>query len=300
MKRFKSFSTILFLSSLILLLLVGVSCDENSSNSTDPIDDIPIKGLNAVFSSTNGGTLKTSNGVEITVIDGAIAYQKDGTLGEVSFTLEPNISESDLPKPIPADFKLIGSVSKFGPEKFVFNLPVQIMLPAGSESSPLGLAIIRYNNDKNKWVILPVNTIDAVGKRIGASVFELGYFAVVKVQAVSKIRKSEDEIQDPEPTWLRVGGLRYKHNMANYYVTMTVKAVTYKYPDVPWTNEIGDSGTNGTSSSGVPNPTTYLANIPQGDYLIEVSRAKRGTQFELPGKTETYSGYYTCYSNTLC
>lgn len=274
-----------FLLMLSLILVLILACDDTTKPSDLPDDN------GGSFNTTEGGILKISNGAEITVPAGAISNQIDGTPGEVTFTIEANVASKDLPIQIPTDFKVFGSIFKFGPLDFIFDGPVQIFLPASSVSSPQDMEIAWYNKTKNEWILLPINTIDSKLKRLGASVFELGYFAVVSLSKTSIINKGTPEIQspEPEPTWLRVGGIRMHHNMMDYFVTMTVKAVILKYPTIPWPDPVGDAATNGSYPAGGPLPTTYLGNIPQGIYEIVISRSKRGTLFELPGKTETYT-----------
>jgi hypothetical protein len=263
-----------------MFLLQG--CPDSSNPVTPPVD-------NSTFNSTTGGILKSTDGAEILISAGAISNTSNGSAGEVKFSIVSNVKVSDLPLPIPTDYTVVGTIHQFGPSKFVFNGPVQIFLPASGESSPYKLVIIWYDDVNKEWSLLPVNTVDAVNKRIGASVFELGYFAVVKLSRTTKTSKGKPEIQDEEPINIRVGGIRMKHNMTDCFVTMTVKSVVYKYPEIPWTEEVGDCGTNGSDPVFGPLPTTYLANIPQGIYEIIVSRVKRGTLFSPPGKTETYS-----------
>ncbi|MDT3738216.1 MAG: hypothetical protein RO257_01805 [Candidatus Kapabacteria bacterium] len=276
MKKFFRIFALLILTSAMLILQ---GCPESASPS-----DTSDTGIVELFNSTNGGTIKTTNGAEITIPAGAIATKTDGSQGSVSFSIEPNIKAADLPLPIPAGYKLIGSIYGFGPSSFMFNEPLQIYLPAGSESSPENLSITWYNDTEKQWILLPINDIDAVNKRLGASVFELGYFAVVKIEITSGW-SGKGEIQDSK----NAGGIRYSPNTSDYYYTLSVKAVQYKYPEIGWPNLIGYNCSTGSYPTGGPLPETRMGNIPQGDYTIEVSRVKRGTLSSLPGERETYS-----------
>ncbi len=232
-----------------------------------------------------------------------MSHQKNGSLGEVLFTIKQDVKEGELPAQIPASYKVVGSIYLFGPENFIFQSPLQIMLPATSESSPIGLAIARYSAAKKEWVLLPISIIDDISKKIGCNTLELGYFAVVRAQSITPFfAKISDNIQGEDT---RVGGIRFKHNMTDhylndYFVTLTVMNVVYKYPNIPWPNELGDNATNGSDALGVPKPVTYLGNIPQGDYTIQLSRIKRGTMFAPPGKREIYSKLVTIAVKPYC
>jgi len=283
MKMFHTFFFFLFIASLVLL---SQSCDNTSDSTNPPVVD-PGTGVNGVFNTSGGGSLKTSNDAEIIVPMGAISYQANGSLGEVSFSITPDVKTTDLTVQIPSNLKVIGSIYQFGPINFIFADPVKIFLPAGTESSPEGLSIVWFNDEKNEWSLLPLSEIDAVKKRIGVSVFELGYFAVVRPE-VSSTNKAKDEIKANT----KVGGIRMKHHedyMKDYNVTLTIVALQYTYPDIPWTNLLGVNATNGSTPTSDPLPITYLGNIPQGNYTIQVTRRLRGTISRPPGKLEVYS-----------
>ncbi|MBX3043994.1 MAG: hypothetical protein KIT33_08225 [Candidatus Kapabacteria bacterium] len=268
---------IMLLTSLLLLLQ---SCSESSTPT--PTND---PGKVEIINSSTGGSVKTDKGAEVIVPAGSIANRNDGSSGSVSFSIESAVNQSDLPTPIPTMYKVIGSIYAFGPSNFVFTEPVHIFLPAESESSPEGLTIIWYNESEKQWILLPLSDIDATNKRLGVSVFELGYFAVVRFQNPSSISKSDEIMNDK-----RVGGIRYSHpSNTEYYFTLTIKAVTYKYPEIGWPNLIGYNVGTGSNPTGGPRPKTHMMNIPQGTYTIELSRVKRGTLSRLPGERETYS-----------
>lgn len=296
-KLFKS--TILQVFSI---LFVAFGCHDNSNNPQTPAEPT-LSSFKAAFNTENSGSLSDNNGVELIVPHGAVPYQSNKSLGEVLFTLKNDIKTSDLPVPIPSTYKIVGSPMLLGPSNFIFQNPLQLMLPAKTESSPLGLAIAWYNESKKGWILLPINIIDKDNMRIGCNVRELGYFAVVRAQDISSNFLDNNSSIQVENT--RVGGIRFKHNMTDYYlndyfVTITVNQVIYKYPDIPWTSELGDNATNGSDELGVPKPVTYLGNIPQGDYIIELSRVKRGTMFSPPGPREVYTKLVTIHVYPYC
>jgi hypothetical protein len=256
-----------------------MGCPELTNPSTES-----EQGKVEIFTSDNGGSLISESGAEIIVPAGAVVQKTDGSTGSVSFSIEPDINQADLPIPLPNMYHLVGKIYGFGPSSFIFNEPIHIFLPASSESSPENLAIAWYNDAEKQWILLPVSSIDESKKRIGITSFELGYFAVVKIANSSKSSKNA-EIQNDK----RVGGIRFAPTTNDYYYTLTVKTVTYKYPEIGWSNLIGYNVGTGSYPTGGPLPKTYMSNIPQGAYTIEISRVRRGTIFSPPGERETYS-----------
>lgn len=275
-----SFIVKFLLSSISLVFILSIMGCPESSTPTDITDNGKVE----IFTSTNGGSLVTDNGAEIIVPAGAVAKKTDGSVGSVSFSIEPDINQSDLPTPLPNAYRLVGKIYGFGPSSFIFSEPIHIFLPASTEDTPENLAIAWYNDTEKQWILLPISQIDETSKRLGITSFELGYFAVVKVANISKISNKVDIVSDK-----RVGGIRYSPNTIDYYYTLTIKNVTYKYPEIGWPNLIGYNVGTGSYPAGGPLPKTHMGNIPQGAYTIEVSRVKRGTLFSLPGERETYS-----------
>jgi len=240
-----------------------------------------------IFTSTQGGTLRTEDKAEITVQAGAVPTKTDGSPGEVSFSIESNIPQAQWPAALPSGYEAVSGLYRFGPSGFIFSGTVQIYLPAGSTTSPSGLVILRYNEATSAWTPLATNDIDSTDRRIGVSVLELGSF----ILAYNPIFDARDEMSrqtQREDSTNRVGGLIYEHPGENYYYTMTITAVTYANPTIGWPNLVGETAGTGSESTGGPRGFVRMMNIPQGLYTVTLSRTRPGTLSSSP-VTYTYS-----------
>lgn len=268
--------------TLISLSITFYSCDWFTSSTPDDTSNNPTK----EFTTEQGGSLKADNGSEIMVPGGAVTKNKDGESGKVIFTIDPNVKLEEYPAAIPSDFVLIGNVHHFGPSHFVFQYPIVIMMPATSLADLDGVYILWYNELQGKWVNIPISEIDAQNKRLGASVFELGYFAIVKDKNALVGVPPGAEIQD----YHKSGGIRFKHISGGYYYTLLVQAYVPKYTEDKFTNMVGQSSSTGNEIGGNgPRTVTHMIGLRPGTYTIVVSRRKAGTFWELPGKEEFYS-----------
>ena len=263
---------------IVVSIMVFGACSESNS-PTDPKDPV----VEAVFTSTGEGTLTSADGAEVGIHLGSISTAGDGSNAELTFKIQSNIDRSAISTPIPSMYELVGTIQLFEPMNFVFTDPVQIFLSAANTDSPEDLTILWYNGKSAEWIPLPLNALDEDNKRLGSSVFELGYFAVAKMTAPASGKKllSSD----------RVGGMRYRHShTSDYYYTLTIAAVTYANPAIGWPNLVGYTASTGNRLGGVgPLSTTSMGNIPRGSYTVYISRVKRGTHFNLPGERETYT-----------
>lgn len=288
-----------YLTLSVFLMFLIQSCDLFKSNNS-PQDDnpnVPSKEM----TTDNGGSLKTSTGSEVVVPSGAVSKDQNGNSGKVMFSIETNVPSSEYPAEIPSKYNLIGNVQHFGPSHFIFAYPVKVFLPASSLANLDGVAIIWYSETDSKWIEIPYSDIDATNKRLGVSVFELGYFAVVQYKEAPQGVPMGSEIQE----YHRSGGIKMEHSYPNqYYYTLMVQSFTAKYSE-----DIGTSYTNYTASTGSvttgesPLSTTYMVGLRPGTYVIVVARTKSGSFFSPPGPTQYYSNPITVnvgsFTNTI-
>ncbi len=265
---------LIIVSLVATLLLMGASCDDDSPSSPT---ESTVKQLNT----STGGNLETNNGSEILVPAGAIPKSTNGNDGVISFSIETNVRE--LPLEIPSDYSVVGGVTLFGPTNFIFTEPIRLYLPASSLQTLDDVVVLRYSDEKSNWIVVPISEIDGSKKRLGVSVFELGYYAVAKLRTVSY----------KEPVTLSskgFGGIRYSHpHSFDYYYTMLIVSFTPKFPENAIVQAVGMSGSTGSQTTGGPRGVTHLIGIPQGNYQLIISRTRRGTLSSLPGPREYYS-----------
>lgn len=287
------------LSKLFLLLftILIVSCDKGDDIYLNPNEDDLGNGIVKIMNNTSGGTLSATDGSKIIVPAGSIGQTSQGQAGEISFSIENDIRPSDVATPIPSKYQLIGNIIKFSPSSFIFSSPLMVYLPAASLTSLENVKIIRLDELKSLWEVIPISDVDATNKLLGASTFELGYFAVViettgimKVPVLQELHKS--------------GGLVMSHpTNFDYYYTILVVGFTPRYTEDANSGVVGSSGSTGNRmGSDSPAEETRLGGIPQGTYQLEISRIKRGTFSTPPSETQYYSQIITIdvggFSNT--
>ncbi len=285
-------------SVLMLLLVVLIACDKGDDISLNPNDnDVLGTGVVQTFSNLSGGTLSAVSGAKIIVPAGSIGNNTEGNSGEVSFSIEYDLTISDIPIQIPSKYQLVGDIVKFSPSSFIFTSPLFVYLSAQSLTSLDGVKILRLDEKNGTWIVVPICDIDANNKLLGASTFELGYFAVVI--ETNTIGKKSPVLQELHKS----GGFIMEHPGSEYYYTILVVSFTPKYSEDAGTGIVGTSGGTGsnTSASG-PASVTRLGGIPQGTYGLEISRIRRGTFSTLPGETQYYSNIISMdlggFSNT--
>ena len=264
------------------------------------VEEDSESGLSITFNSTDGGTVMTQGLAQITVPPGAIAKNSDGSPGKALISIEPNIPQDKWPAPLPDGYEAVRKVYLFGPSGFVFASPVQIYLPAGDIESPIGLVVLWYKASESQWVPLPLSDLDSTNKRLGISVFELGYFLIASSPLISSNGESWYYPSDIIMPDRRVGGARLIHEHTGnlilpygYYYTVTIAAVVYKYPGIGWPNLVEYNVSTGGETTGGPRRLTRMMCIPQGTYSFEISRQKAGTISQPPGPIQTYTSLVT-------
>lgn len=267
---------LLLLLLLSVLTVFAVSCDDDSNSPTSG-----TTGVVKQFTSSQGGTLSADDGTEILVSNGCIKKKDDNSDGIISFSIETNVKE--LPVSIPSAYKLIGGVVKFGPASFIFTEPLMVYLPASTLETLENVVILHYSESDSKWIEIPIADVDAVKKRLGASSFDLGYFAVAQI--INGSAKYPVSLSAGKS-----GGIKLTHSGVNdYYYTLMVDSFVPKYSADANSGIVGSTSSTGSHTTGGPLSTTYMGGIPQGTYGIIISRVKRGTLSSLPGEREYYS-----------
>lgn len=262
------------------------------TNPGDPIlTDDSVPSVVDEADSESGGSIATTDGAEVELPPGAISTLDDGSAGQTSLSIEPNVPQEEWPAPLPDGYEPVSGVYLVGPTGFVFTQPVPLYLPAYEAASPDDLTVLHYDEGTSQWVPLITAEVDPVQRRLGVNVFELGYFVVAHSPLLQ-----EGAIAPASPNERRVGGIRLIHDSYShpvvpkgYYYYLTVAAVQYLYPEVGWPNLVGYSVSTGDEVTSGPRGQTWMMNVPQGTYTISVSRRRAGTLSEPPGEMETWS-----------
>ena len=264
---------IVSLMFLFTAFLYFTGCSKDTTTVTEPPPT--TTGNTAIYTTTNGGTLSFDN-VSVSVLPNTVPAQQNGNPGSVTFSIETSTTLDPQIPALPSNFTLIGKYVKLGPDGFVFRYPVTCFLPASSESSPDGLAIVKYYPVLGTWKVYPLSSIDAANKRIGISTLTLGYFAVVRVTSAIKAPDSN-------------GGMQYGAGLPDWY-TITIASGTLTYPSqASWYangTPVGTSYGSGSDPTGMSPINPCRAIIAQGNYTVWITKTTRtGYTFT----TSTYS-----------
>jgi hypothetical protein len=271
----------LYILAAIIFFQILFSCD--LFESTDPVDNsgAPTK----EFATDQGGNLKTKDGAELIVPTGAISKNEEGENGKIIFSIEENVKPEEYPAEIPANFNLISNVFHFGPSHFSFQYPLRVFIPATDLDNLEGVYFLWYSELDAKWVIIPISEVDAVNKRIGVSVFELGYFALVQEKQVVGVPPGGEILE-----FHRSGGARLQNTDGLYYYSFIVAGFVPKYPEDATFSYHNFIASTSPAQGGIgPKSTTYLAGLKPGTYTFVASRQKQASLFSPPGNTEYYT-----------
>ncbi|MEI6088884.1 MAG: hypothetical protein WCR42_00375 [bacterium] len=250
----------IMLSCLIIAVLV-TSCDDWF---TTPVKD-DLKSATKLIQNSSGGLLNLEN-YEIQMIPGTLPPAQNNVDPVSTLSIEIGV---EAPAPLPSGFTLKSQYVRFGPEGFVFNFPAKIYLPAGDAADPSRLGIMRFDNLTNKWLLVPISLQSANPNRLGASVIQLGTFALVEMPLTSVMKINT--ILDTKGE----GGIRGGNFGDNFYwYTLTVKSVILKYPEqAGWYGSlVGMSASSGSDPTGSTPRNPLHMRLPQGQYEIWVSR----------------------------
>ncbi len=257
----------LFTVPLLIILMIG--CTETNN----PSDNTKNQSATKQMSNSTAGSVSTDSGYELKVPAGAIPDTKSGQDASVTFSVE---EISTPPKPLPGDLPISGKFIRFGPEGFVFAIPVKVMFPAKESDDISGLAIAYFNQGTEEWEIKPISEIDQVNFKVGTDVLQLGVFALVKPQRPGNTfaKKGNEILEGTCPSC--DGGVKLNtpgtFGSGTYYA-LTIKSVIMKFPwgAAYYSNLVGNVAITPSNVTGsYPNhPLKWI--LPQGQYEFWVS-----------------------------
>jgi hypothetical protein len=298
------------------LIFTSVGCNLDWLFPDDDPDPIENESVTVqINSSENGGDL-VLGGTTLRVPPNSIPSMSDGSASDVSFTIE---SGAELPKVLPEGMTTVAPVTHFGPEGFIFQdvLWLQFEIPDGLALDQI--SIVSYLPDTKEYGIIPITFFDEANGTVGASVYELGYYFLVNIEGVNRLRTPNG-----------CGGfiLNYEHTNGWYPATITlpnwadsktyykivVTEFTPKYPQ-----DIGlwapyDPDSNGgrrywefmtppVTTGWGPNHDIGIKafGIPQGEYTALLVASYKEFQQDLPiCKTYSKEVNFTVGSPVVC
>lgn len=254
---------VVFISSLMLIN----SCDDENGNVSED-----LRNSSEVLKNSDPGTVETDNGIKIIVQSGAIADQGRSEEAEVVFSIEET---NDPIVELPSNFTKVGNYVKFGPDGFVFHVPITLMLPGDPDDNPAEYSIAYLDPGTESWELIPITQIDGEKYLVGTDVYKLGTFALVKPNRDGSFNnKSSDGFQaDCESC---DGGVKLNpvspYSSSNYFV-LTISSVNFKYS---WAEQyfhdlVGSSAATPSNAPATAPNHPLKWRLPQGNYSFYVS-----------------------------
>ena len=124
--------------------------------------------------SSSGGVIKEESGVQIVVPQGALPEDATISIGRVE-------NSPDLPDTL----KGIGVAYHFGPDGFLFNLPITMTLPYTEkdlmEAGVLNendIKIYYYSTSEGRWIELNILSLDQSNKKLSINIDHFSYFQI--------------------------------------------------------------------------------------------------------------------------
>lgn len=239
------------MKSTHLLVLIAVAVSLSLTSCLDNGDEtIALNQKIATIASGNATEVVSSDeysilsrdGYRLTVPVGAVPRNSSNTSGKVAFSIT-SIEEEELPFSLPSGAILADGVPavKIEPMGFRFNSPLILEFNTLNNSMDK-LALMRYDENSGTWESVPVSRWDNGIATV--SVIELGVFCVVTYPQAGD-----------------TGGIRIKD------VSLGENECYYL---------MARKGTEQFRMTFSRNAETlYMANIPLGDYTVQVARQTR-------------------------
>ena len=179
------FLLLLFLISFAACPVVDAVIDPDPI--TDPEPETPNNSIIDQFTTSSDYEVLELDGYKLEILPGSIPALANGSEATVTFSIETGL---DLPKPLPVGITQVGDAVHFGPEGFVFQLPLLIKFPLPNSYSPDQVSIVHFDDEDNKWRMMPMAFFDQENNTIGAYVFDLDLYTLVNIEGFDKSNES--------------------------------------------------------------------------------------------------------------
>jgi len=259
---------------ILLLVLVLVICDKDKDPTSPNEPESAVQTMNT----GSFGSLKIPSGYGVEIIPGTVPMNQNGQEANVAFSIE---SPVESPADLPGIMSQTGSITRYGPEGFVFHWPVRTVFPYPENGNPAEMTILRYDDLEERWRIVPISFVDPVNRTVGCDLLQLGHAVLANFS--SNPLKTSNAASD-ECTW---GGFKFQNPEPDMYYTLTVKSVsniTCQWQATYLMSEILSAmGCTGVDMQKPMSFTSIL--LAQADYEIWISK----TTGKSPFKIYTYS-----------
>lgn len=125
--------------------------------------------------STEPGTVTTTEGARISVPAGAVPRMEDGSAGTMVFSIEQDATKTPE---LQGDFVPMGSVYQLGPEGFTFDTPVEVTLPIPPDVDPSRVVgVTTFNATSNQWEMIP-GAVDPVARTVTIMTYHFSSYSI--------------------------------------------------------------------------------------------------------------------------
>jgi hypothetical protein len=239
--KFRSSRQLLPFTLFFVFLALGLMFFNSGCNKdkVDP-DPGPSNSITQQFSSDTDGGVISMGDFDLIISPNSIPALSNGNAATVTFSIETN---GALPKPLPGTIDKESDLVHFGPEGFIFQEPLFVMLPLPAGTGIENLAIITFDNETESYKVYPTTYYDPATNTVGTGVYNLGYFFLGKVEGLTEdlsVDKGQggfqlnDNNSDWYPidgnTWQLTGRLGPWSKFDNYH-NLYVQDIDFKFED---------------------------------------------------------------------
>ncbi len=241
----------------LIMSFVFWSC-ESDTNDNPPSGD--EENIVKVIKDSEGGSISTKSGYGMEILPGTLPTTHENQDPSNTFSIE---ADAEVTNRLSSNFEhAISNYIEMGPRSFNFHFPLQCFFPVEGIENPLDVRVVKYDELKQKWGIVPTISHKDNPNRIGVSDINLGAYTLVKLPNGTIGGHREDD---------REGGIYIDPGNSEYLYCVTIKSMSFKFPEQEpfYRNLVGYS-----FSAGIGNAYPLYSQLPQGEYEFWISRAK--------------------------
>lgn len=282
--------TMLFVFA-VLGLVYSTGCNKDDANP----DPGPSSSITEQLNSDTEGGVVSLGDFDLVVSPNSIPTLSDGSTATVTFSVETG---GAMPKALPGEIDKKGDLVHFGPEGFIFQEPLFVMLPLPPGETVETVSIITFDNETESYKVYPTTYYDPETNTVGTGVYHLGHFFLGNVEDltedVSNVKGqggfhmhslSQDWYPIDGVTWQLTGDLGPWGRFENYHKLFVIE-FDAKYPEqrnwyVSANRWVVQTPPNVTGWK--PNHTAGIKFVgPQGDYKFGLRISHKYFQLDLP------------------